>query len=126
MIIRGNYFEAILDNFSAGTYDFTVLETNSNIAKSGSFKILHFEAEKQFLSSDYDRLSRLAENNNGSVFFPSKIDSLLQKLNAEDRYVPIQKNRQKIVSFIDFRIILVVMALSLALEWLIRKYNGLL
>lgn len=126
MIVRGNYFEATLDNLPSGLYDFTVKETNSNIMKSGSFKILEFEAEKQFLSSDYERLTRLAENHDGETYLPSEIDSLLDKLNTKNNYVPVQKNRQKVVSFIDFRVLLGVMAISLALEWLIRKYNGLL
>ncbi|WP_343486374.1 vWA domain-containing protein [Allomuricauda sp. d1] len=126
MLYKSGYHEAVLENLPDGSYSFTVTETKENISKSGTFKILEFDAEKQLYSSDHERLFRLAENNGGSVYHPNEIDTLLQDLQTGDRYVPIQKNRQKVVSLIDFKVLLGLMALALATEWLIRKYNGLL
>ncbi len=126
MLLKGTYFEADLSDFPAGDYAFTVTETTENLKRSGNFKILDFNPEKLAVSANYEKLQRLAERNNGELFYLDNTDSLVSKLVNSEVFVPIQKSRQNVVSLIDFKVLLGVMALSLALEWFIRKYNGLI
>nr|WP_299382054.1 VWA domain-containing protein [Allomuricauda sp.] len=126
MLLKGSYYETDLGDLNAGSYTFTVTERNGNFKKSGSFKILDFNPEQQVLPSAYSKLARLAENHGGALYYPTEIDSLIAKLSSSNQFAPIQKSRQNIVSLIDFRILLGIIALALSLEWFIRKYNGLI
>lgn len=126
MLLKGSFFETDMSDLEAGEYTFTVTAEGENLKRSGSFKILDFNPEKQHVSANYEKLAQLAESHNGKVYLPNTIDSLTADLLTSNRYVPIQKSKQNIVSLIDFRILLFLIALALALEWFIRKYNGLI
>ncbi len=125
MLLKNGYFEADLTNIPPGKYTFTAKVSNDNLTKSGSFTILDFDVEQQFLSSDYKKLERLANSSSGKSYFSDQTAVLADSLLASDRFLPIQKSEQNIVSLIDFRLLLALVAATLALEWFIRKYNGL-
>ncbi len=125
MLLKGNYYEMDLSALSPGTYDFTVTVQNENRSTSGNFTILDFDVEQQFLSSNYKKLNALATETSGGLFFPSQTDSLIQSVTNDPRFLPIQSGQEIVVSLIDFRIILGFIVTALALEWFIRKYNGL-
>ena len=126
MLLKGSYYETDLSNLTPGTYSFTVSVRNEPLATSGSFTILDFDVEKQLVSTDYRKLRRLAQNSGGKVFFPDQAESLFKNLTEDQRYLPVQKGEQNVVSLIDFRILLALIVAALAAEWLIRKYNGLI
>ncbi|MCJ7466080.1 MAG: VWA domain-containing protein [Maribacter sp.] len=126
MLLKGNYYEQDLSALSPGTYDFTVTVKNENRSSSGNFTILDFDVEQQFLSSDYKKLRALATETSGILYFPSQTETLIKNVTNDPRYRPIQSSKEIIVSLIDFRIILGFIVAALALEWFIRKYNGLI
>jgi hypothetical protein len=126
MLSKNTYFEADLTYLQAGEYNFTIKENSENISTNGSFKILDFEPENQFFSANHEKLARLGLKTGGKLFFDSQLDDLLLNLLQHDKFVPIQKNNQKIVPLIDFRWLLGFLAFTLSAEWFIRKYNGLL
>ena len=126
MLLKGNYYEADLKNLPAGTYDFTATVKKDNLSKSGSFTILDFDVEKQFLATDDKKLKRLAENTGGRLFYPDENEDLIAALSNDKRFLPTQKNKQNVVSLIDFRLVLGLMVIALAIEWFLRKYNGLI
>ena len=126
MLLKGSYYESDVSGLEAGSYDFTVSVRNENLSKSGRFTILDFDVEKQLLSTDYQKLARLADNTDGRPYFPSQTDALIADLSQDDRFLPIQKGEQNSVSLIDFRILLALIAAALTAEWFIRKYNGLI
>ncbi|MEM7486940.1 MAG: VWA domain-containing protein [Bacteroidota bacterium] len=126
MLLKGTFFEADLSDLQAGDYQFTVNVENENLKRSGAFKILDFNPEKQLITSNYSKLKRLAEKTNGTVYSPNNIDSLINDLSTSSKYVPVQKSKQNVVSLIDFRFLLGFIIATLSLEWFIRKYNGLI
>ncbi|RIV45858.1 vWA domain-containing protein [Flagellimonas pelagia] len=126
MLLKGSYFEVDLSDLASGEYDFTVTVTGENLKRSGSFKILDFNPEEQLSSANYQKLDRLAQKNQGKLYYFDQVDSLIEDLATSTQFLPVQKSRQNVVSLIDFRILLGLMALTLALEWFIRKYNGLI
>ena len=71
-------------------------------------------------------MERLANNNKGRLYFLDQLDKLETDLISSQEFLPVQKSRDNVVSLIDFRILLGVMVLSLATEWFVRKYNGLI
>lgn len=125
MLLKGNYYEADLSKLSPGTYTFTVTEKGEGISRSGQFTILDFDVEKQFPSTDYKKLERLAQNTGGALFFPSGATTLVDGLISDQRFVPTQVGSQNVVSLIDLRILLAIIVCTLGVEWFIRKYIGL-
>ncbi len=125
MLLNGNHYETDLSSLESGEYDFTISVKNKNLSKSGSFSILNFDVEQQFLSSDYKKLNRLAQNSSGKLYFPSQTEILIEDLVTDKQYIPVQKSKQNVVSLIDFKFLLGIIIAALAAEWFIRKYNGL-
>ena len=126
LLRTSNAFKVNLDGLSAGNYSFTVKELNSNTAYSSNFEVLDFDIEKQFVNPDLSKLSQLAQQTNGSVFMPNQLEILIKQLLEDENYKAIQKTIVKKTPLIDWIWLLVVIAFSLAAEWFIRKYNGML
>ena len=126
MLLKGSYFEVDLSDLTSGSYQFTVTEGQSNTKRSGSFRILDFNPELQQTASDYRKLDRLAQKTGGSITYLDSLTELETALGSSKQFVPIQKSRENVVSLIDFRILLGLIIISLAAEWFIRKYNGLI
>lgn len=121
-----NSFKVNLDGLSAGNYSFTIIEKQSKNKFSGSFEILDFDLEKQFVNPDKSRLSQLATNTNGVVFYPDQMDKLIKSLLENEQYIPIQKETITKTPLIDWKWILLILIACLSIEWFVRKYNGLL
>jgi len=121
-----NEYKVNLDGLGAGQYSFSVKEATSNTTYSGAFEVLDFEIEKQFVNPDLARLQQLAANTNGAVYYPNTVDNLIKALTDNENYKATQKAITKKSPLIDWVWLLVIMSLSLAAEWFIRKYNGLL
>ena len=120
-----NSFKVNLDGLSAGNYSFTIIEKQSKNKFSGSFEILDFDLEKQFVNPDKSRLSQLATNTNGVVFYPDQMDKLIKSLLENEQYIPIQKETITKTPLIDWKWILLILIACLSIEWFVRKYNGL-
>ena len=121
-----NEYKVNLDGLEAGQYTFTVQETASKTSYSGSFEVLDFEIEKQFVNPDLARLQQTAANTGGAVYYPDKADDLVKFLTDNESYKALQKEITIKSPLIDWIWLLVILAVSLAAEWFIRKYNGLL
>jgi hypothetical protein len=126
LLKTNNSFKVNLDGLAAGQYSFTVKELNSNASYSNTFEILDFDIEKQFVNPDMAKLKQLALQTKGAVFVPNQVDDLIKILLDNEDYKAIQKDIVKKTPFIDWIWLLVLIAISLAAEWFIRKYNGLL
>ncbi len=126
MILKNNSYEVDLSNLPAGNYDYTVSVVGENIAKSGSFTVLEYDVEQQFLNADVTKLKQVATNTNGKLYYSNQIDSLMSDLLSDQRYQVIQKSKENIVSLIDWKYLLGIVIFLLAVEWFARKYNGLI
>jgi hypothetical protein len=126
MTPRGTYFEADLSKLTPGGYMFTARVNGTGFTRNGSFTILDFEVEKQLVATDYKKLGRLAEKTGGKLYFPAESTQFLDSLLTDDRFLPVQKSELIVVSLIDYRWLLALVAIALACEWFIRKYNGLI
>ena len=126
-LLKGNnYFKANLDGLLAGQYDFSVKELNSKTTYNSHFEILDFDIEKQFVNPDLEKLTQLAIQTHGKVYFPNQVDALIKTLLEDENYKAVQKEIVSKTPLIDWIWLLIIIAISLALEWFIRKYNGML
>jgi len=126
-LLKGNNtFEVNLDGLLAGSYNFMVKELNSNTAYSGHFEILDFDIEKQFVNPDVQKLAQLAAQTKGKEYYPNQVNALIKSLLKNEEYKAIQKNIVAKSPLIDWKWLLVLIAVFLSTEWFVRKYNGLL
>ncbi|MGK4567969.1 hypothetical protein [Flavobacterium sp. 3HN19-14] len=126
MLKGSNAFKANLDGLPAGQYNFVVKELNSKSVYNGYFEILDFDIEKQFVNPDLPKLKQLASQTKGDVYMPNQVDALIDQLLKDDHYKAIEKAIVKKIPLIDSILLLVLIAISLATEWFVRKYNGML
>jgi hypothetical protein len=119
-------FKVNLDGLEVGKYDFVVKELNSNSVYNGYFEILDFDIEKQFVNPDLSKLTQLANQTKGQLLFPDKVDLLIKSLIENEEYKSVQKSIIKKIPLIDWFWLLIILVLSLASEWFLRKYNGML
>lgn len=126
MLLKNNFYEVDLSSLESGEYEFVVFEQNEKISRSGSFSILEFNVEQQFLRSNVTKLNRVAANTKGSLYFSNELANLIDVLRNDGRYQLIQKIEEKVVPLIEWKIILLIIVIALTLEWFIRKYNGLI
>ncbi|WP_299242362.1 VWA domain-containing protein [uncultured Aquimarina sp.] len=126
MLLKNNSYEADLSNLSSGNYDYTVMVTGENISRSGSFSILDYDVEQQLLNADVTKLRQVATNTEGKTYFMNENDIFIRDLIEDQRYQAIQKSKENIVSLIDWKYLLAIIVLLLAIEWFMRKYNGLI
>ncbi len=126
MLLKNNFYEVDLNSLQAGNYNFTVSVKEEGIARSGSFTILEFNVEQQFLNADVTKLGRVATNTGGTTYFIDQTGSLINSLLENEKYKSIQKTSQKVVPLIAWKYLLGLIVLTLSAEWFIRKYNGLI
>ncbi|AWI26517.1 hypothetical protein [Flavobacterium pallidum] len=126
MLKGTNAYKANLDGLAAGQYTFSVVEQTSKNRYNGSFEILDFNIEKQFVNPDVAKLNQLAAQTGGKAFVPNRADALIKALLENPDYKSIQKEIVRRIPLVDSMLLLIVIALLLAGEWFIRKYNGML
>jgi len=126
MVLKNGYFEADLTNLLPATYTFLVKVKGENYSEAGTFTISNFDLEKQFVSSNYIKMEQLALNTGGQHAFPPDFKGTLTALISTNSYVPTQRSSENIVSLIDFKILLGLIVFAFAMEWFIRKFNGLI
>lgn len=126
LLRTSNSFKVNLDGLAAGNYSFRVKELNSSSVYSSTLEVLDFDIEKQFVNPDWNKLNQLANQTSGKAYLANQADVLVKQLMADESYKAIQKTLVKKSPLIDWIWLLVLIAISLATEWFVRKYNGLL
>ena len=85
---------------------------------------MEYDVEQQFLNADVAKLQQLAANSEGKSYFINNTSRLETDLLNDPRFVNIKKSATNSLPLIDWYYLLIIIAISLALEWFLRKYNG--
>ena len=126
MLPNSNFYKVDLDALSSGKYQFTIKEKSSGLQKNGSFQVLEYNVEQQFSSANFDKMDFLSRNNSGKTYLLEEEEKLVQDLALDKAFVAVQKSHEKNVPLIDWKYLLILLALSLGAEWFVRKYFGLI
>lgn len=118
-------FEVVFNDLEAGNYSFSVRETKLKDVYNGNFEVLDYNSEKQFVNPNKDQLIQLAKNTNGNVYYTNQIANLIDVLTKDEQYKPIARQIVQKSPLIDLKWLLILLAITLATEWFVRKYNGL-
>ena len=125
-ILKNNVYQVDMSSLPPSDYSFTVSNTNENVSKSGNFKILEYNVEQQFLNANVTKLEQIATNSSGTAYLISNTSSVIKVLLNDNRYQSIQKENKNTIPLIDWKYLLILIVISLTLEWFLRKYNGLI
>ncbi len=127
LLLKRNFYEVDLSSLDAGEYAFKVSVNDEVVlTRNGTFTILDFNVEQQFLNADVTKLSRVAIHTEGKAYFISDGASLINSLIEDDNFKQIQKSEEKIEPLIEWKYLLGLIVISLTIEWFLRKYNGLI
>ena len=126
LIIKNNVYQFDAGDLPPGNYSFTINVRNQNISKSGSFEVIDYNTEQQFVSANLEGLQSFSVNNQTDLIFPDQTEELINSLLNDDKFKPVQKSRQKTVPLIDWYYLLFILIIILAAEWFYRKYLGLI
>ncbi len=124
--LKDNWYQVELTGLKDGDYSFSVTIDNQNVKSRGNFKILNFSTEQQHTRAQNEKLSSVARKSEGKLFYLNNLDSLSADLIEDKRFISKQKSERKQNSIIDWKWLLGLIILSLSIEWIIRKYNGLI
>lgn len=125
LLLKSNFYEVNLSSLASGEYSYTVSVSEEALSASGSFSIIDFNVEQQFLNANADKLQRVSNMTDGAYYFVDDYTNLAEDLINDNRYVSIQKSEQKIVTLLNWKFLLFLLVFLLAIEWFSRKYNGL-
>lgn len=126
LLKSNNSFSVDLEGLPAGKYSFVVKEINSNTTYSSTFELLDFDIEQQFVNPNFQQLTQLATQTNGQAFMPNQMETLIETLKNNTDYTAVEKQITTKKPLIDTVLLLIVLSLFLAIEWFVRKYNGML
>ncbi|WZL88833.1 VWA domain-containing protein [Salinimicrobium sp. 3283s] len=126
LLLNGSSYKVDLSSLLAGDYNFRVSAAGEGLSRSGSFRILDFDVEKQFGRANLEGLQQIADQRGGQVYFLQEFQQLKNDLLSNDSYATVQKSREKNVSLIDWKYLLGIIVLALGAEWFLRKYYGLI
>ncbi len=124
--IDNNAYEVQLNNLKEGTYTFQVEDLDSDTKKAGSFVVVPFSIEQESEAPNVEDLSLLALNSGGKLFYPDQFNTIKTDLLENPQFKATEKVRTNLISLIDWRWLLGLIVLSLSLEWLLRKYRGMI
>ncbi len=126
MLLENRSYVTNLESLQPGSYSYKVRLKNKQFSKAGRFEILPFNIEAQFLNPNLTQLQQLALQTKGQLFYEDNVDNLISELLRDEQFKSIQKVEKKSVPLIQLKLLLLVLLLSLASEWFIRKYFGLI
>ena len=126
MLLENNTYAANLESLKPGSYSYNVRLKNKEFSKAGRFEILPYNIESQFLNADISKLRELASQTKAKAFYDFQTEILIQELTNNKRFKSIQKVEKKSVPLVHFKWLLLILIISLASEWFLRKYNGLI
>lgn len=123
-LIKGDdKYSLDLSRLKPGNYSYKIQSSEVKLTKEGSFKVLDYSSEVQFEKATLGSLRKLVLEENLCTF--SNRTELISKL-KEERPKAIQKSIRKSHSLINFEWLILLLALTLSLEWFFRKYKGLI
>jgi hypothetical protein len=122
--LSGNQYMAELSNIPPGTYNYNVSVENEDVQVSGSFKVLEFEVEQQFKTSNRKGLVNLASTTQGSMYYSNQQATLIDNLNSDNRFKSTQEIVRNNIQLINWKWLLGLIIFTFSIEWFTRKYFG--
>lgn len=122
------FYEASFQPIKSGDFIFTADVTHNNqfLGKvGGRFNVGEIDLELMNLKTDIDFLSHLSDKTGGKFFF-NKSDGLLEILKSDKYNTEKITTEKKEIALWNYDWLLLIIILLFAIEWFVRKREGLL
>ncbi|MDR9400174.1 MAG: VWA domain-containing protein [Psychroflexus sp.] len=124
MPLINNQYNFDVNTLDSGIYNFKVSVENQPYDSKGRFRIMEFSLENNQYGANLDKLKSVS--NDEKIYTSASLEDLKEALLENEKFQPIQKSTQNKKSLINWYYLLVLLIVFLGLEWLLRKYNGLI
>ena len=122
----GNKYSVDLGKLVEGEYSWNA-QVNDGLeifSKSGSFRIMPLQLEKNTLRADHQLLVNLSENHGGRMLYPNELEAFTDEILSNTQFKPILHYAERFKDLISIKIIFFVLLFLFTAEWIIRKYFG--
>jgi len=117
---NGNNYALTLPGLGEGLYRYRAT-TADGLSAEGSFAVEALNTEQQRLTADHTLLRTLADLTGGSLVSPQELATLHSQLST---LKPTLYTRTRYAEVLRMPLILALILLLLAAEWILRKYQG--
>jgi hypothetical protein len=123
-----NNFNVTAGVFPAGNYSYvaTAKYKGQTYKKNGVIAISALLSETSNLVADHTWLYNISKKSGGQLFQLNETSKLLDLLSKKADYKTVNYSQKKLTELINLKWLLGILLLLFAIEWLIRKRNGLI
>ena len=118
-------YRADIGVFDDGNYTFKAKVVGTDLVKRGVFDVVDLQLELLIPVANHQLLYKLANLSNGRVFFKTQMKELSSEIIKSEKNKRIIHTKEKLESLINIPWILLSLLTLISVEWIIRKYNGL-
>ncbi|MAW21473.1 MAG: hypothetical protein CMD16_03650 [Flavobacteriales bacterium] len=122
---KGDQYIVNAGILESGAYNFIVKAKNSDFIKKGIFDVKKLQLEKISLVANHQNLKKIALISGGKLFYQNNIEGLVNTLNKSERNKKLIHTTEKLDSLINIPSILLILLVLISVEWITRRYNGL-
>lgn len=124
MPLINDQFTFDISNLGTGSFSYQVFVEGQSLQEKGRFNIEAYSIENEQYGANVEQL--LSASKNERIYTLDSFEELQQELLQNEKFQPVQKSPQNKKSLINWYYLLVLLIVFLGLEWLLRKYNGLI
>lgn len=115
-----------LGKMSPGSYSYNAesIFNGEQYNAQGKFVVREIQYELYDLEAQHSLLYALADKTNGSVSYPTQINTLSEQLRNADSIKPVIYQNVVTKPLMDSKWLFFLLVVPLVLEWLLRRYHG--
>lgn len=124
----GNGYRLNLGMMDTGIYHYTarVFFAGQHFASKGTFVVESQNLESNSLMANHSLMNSLAQHNGGIMLYPDQIGQLPELLRQNGNIKPVIYTHTTYSELINLPLLFILIILLLTVEWVARKYNGVL
>ncbi len=108
------------------TYEAKVKLDNSMLTKKGILMVKAIVSEQLNTIANHQLLNQLSNATNGKMFQLNNCERIIEEINNNEYIKPITYSENKTIELIELKWIFLVVLFLFTIEWLIRKFNGII
>ena len=115
-----------INDLDPGAYNFIASVEDSDLIKKGIFDVKKIQLEQLGLSANHQVLENIALLSDGQVFYLNNIQNLIDVIKNSKYNQKTIHYKEKLEGVINISWVLLILLILISIEWLVRKYNGLI
>ena len=123
---NNNYYYIDAGRLPEDNYSYTASTSYNGKAleATGKFSVQSIVKEQYDLTAKHDLLYNLSQKFGGEVIYPNNISRLTELVSTNESIKPILYQKAETKPLVDYKWILAVLIIFLAIEWFFRRYFG--